>query len=67
MISLLSRKVSSHQSIDANIFMGKFERNFIYPFLQTSSNFYCRFNNKTLKLKKHLDELKESFVNHGYK
>ena len=27
----------------ANIFMGKFERNFIYPFLQTFSNFYYWF------------------------
>ena len=27
----------------ANIFMGKFERNFIYPFLQTFSKFYCWF------------------------
>ena len=27
----------------ANIFMGKFERNFTYPCLQTFSNFYCRF------------------------
>ena len=26
-----------------NIFKGKFERNFIYPCLQTFSNFYCRF------------------------
>ena len=28
---------------DANIFMGKFERDFMYPYLQTFSNFYCRF------------------------
>ena len=27
----------------ANIFMGKFERNFIYPCFPTFSNFYCRF------------------------
>ena len=27
----------------ANIFMGKFESNFICPCLQTFSNFYCRF------------------------
>ena len=27
----------------ANIFMGKFERNFMYLCLQTFSNFYCRF------------------------
>ena len=27
----------------ANIFMGKFERNFKYQSLQTFSNFYCRF------------------------
>ena len=27
----------------ANIFMGKFERNFIYPCLQTFANFYCQF------------------------
>ena len=27
----------------ANIFMRKFERNFIYPCVQTFSNFYCRY------------------------
>ena len=34
----------------ANIFMGKFKRNFIYPCLQISSNFYCRFINDILLL-----------------
>ena len=29
----------------ANIFMGKYERNFMYPCLQTLSNFYCNFIN----------------------
>ena len=29
----------------ANIFMGKFGRNFKYQSLQTFSNFYCRFIN----------------------
>ena len=28
---------------DANIFMGKSERDFMYLYLQTFSNFYCRF------------------------
>ena len=27
----------------ANIFMGKFEKTYIYPYINKFSNFYCRF------------------------
>ena len=27
----------------ANIFMGKFEKTYIYPYINQFSNFYCRF------------------------
>ena len=27
----------------ANVFTGKFERTFIYPYIRTFANFFCRF------------------------
>ena len=49
-----------------NIFMGKFERNYMYPGLQTFSGFYCQFIDDIIRLH-HKIKFKQPIIKFDFK